>query len=220
MLEGILTPEQMTAFKAQRDEWRDATRPVNVWTQTPEGLQPHRLVLGLADESFSEIVRGDLKAGDSVVARARRDGAGSAAASESRGSRRGSACAMTGKAAEQPQPDGQPVLSCRDLTKTYVMGEQTLQVLRGVSFDVRPGEFVAVMGPSGSGKSTLLNLIGALDTPTSGALTIAGTDISDIGRRRSSPICATASSASCSSSSTFCGAPPRSITSSCRCCIP
>ena len=87
---------------------------------------------------------------------------------------------MMSPAEERPQPTAQPVVSCRDLTKTYVMGEQSLQVLRGVSFDVRPGEFVAVMGPSGSGKSTLLNLIGALDTPTSGALTIGGTDISGL----------------------------------------
>jgi HlyD family secretion protein len=77
VLEGILTPEQMTAFKAQRDEWRDNTRPANVWTQAPDGLQPHRLTLGLADESFSEVLRGDLKEGDSVVTRARRDGGGS-----------------------------------------------------------------------------------------------------------------------------------------------
>jgi len=87
---------------------------------------------------------------------------------------------MNSPAQDRPQPAGQPVVSCRDLTKTYVMGEQSLQVLRGVSFDVRPGEFVAVMGPSGSGKSTLLNLIGALDTPTSGTLTIGGTDISGL----------------------------------------
>ncbi len=81
------------------------------------------------------------------------------------------------QAADRPNPASQPVVSCRDLTKTYVMGEQSLQVLRGVSFDVWPGEFVAIMGPSGSGKSTLLNLIGALDTPTSGTLTIGGTDV-------------------------------------------
>ena len=81
------------------------------------------------------------------------------------------------QAADRPNPARQPVVSCRDLTKTYVMGEQSLQVLRGVSFDVWPGEFVAIMGPSGSGKSTLLNLIGALDTPTSGTLTIGGTDV-------------------------------------------
>jgi HlyD family secretion protein len=74
VLEGILTPEQMTAFKALRDEWRDSTRPANVWTQTPAGLQPHRLMLGLSDESFSEVLRGDLKEGDRVVTRARRNG--------------------------------------------------------------------------------------------------------------------------------------------------
>jgi ABC-type lipoprotein export system ATPase subunit len=73
-----------------------------------------------------------------------------------------------------------PVVACRDLTKTYTMGEHSLQVLNGVSFEVRPGEFIAIMGPSGSGKSTLLNLIGALDTPTTGKLTIGGTDISGL----------------------------------------
>jgi putative ABC transport system ATP-binding protein len=75
------------------------------------------------------------------------------------------------------KPTGEPVVSCRDIKKTYQMGEQSLQVLRGVSFDVRPGEFVAIMGPSGSGKSTLLNLIGALDTPSSGTMTIGGTPV-------------------------------------------
>src|SRR5688572_7973118 len=79
------------------------------------------------------------------------------------------------------EPAGKPVVSCRDLTKTYIMGEQKLQVLRGVSFDIMPGEFVAIMGPSGSGKSTLLNLIGALDSPTSGTLQIDGTDVSGLG---------------------------------------
>jgi putative ABC transport system ATP-binding protein len=75
----------------------------------------------------------------------------------------------------------QPVVSARDIRKTYQMGEQSLQVLQGVSFDVNPGEFVAVMGPSGSGKSTLLNLIGALDTPSSGTMTIAGTNVAGLG---------------------------------------
>jgi putative ABC transport system ATP-binding protein len=75
----------------------------------------------------------------------------------------------------------QPVVSARDIRKSYQMGEQSLQVLQGVSFDVNPGEFVAVMGPSGSGKSTLLNLIGALDTPSSGTMTIAGTNVAGLG---------------------------------------
>ena len=74
----------------------------------------------------------------------------------------------------------QAVVSCHDVRKTYAMGEQSLEVLKGVSFDIWPGEFVAIMGPSGSGKSTLLNLIGALDGPTSGALRIDGTDISNL----------------------------------------
>ncbi|MGF1621713.1 MAG: ABC transporter ATP-binding protein [Rhodomicrobiaceae bacterium] len=87
---------------------------------------------------------------------------------------------MSSKPAEASRRDAQPVVSCRDLTKTYSMGEHSIQVLRGVSFDVRPGEFVAIMGPSGSGKSTLLNLMGALDTPTTGSLSIGGTDVSGL----------------------------------------
>lgn len=72
------------------------------------------------------------------------------------------------------------LISARNLTKTYKMGEQTVHALREVSFEIMRGEFVAIMGPSGSGKSTLLNLLGALDTPTSGSLAIDGSDIAKL----------------------------------------
>jgi putative ABC transport system ATP-binding protein len=61
-----------------------------------------------------------------------------------------------------------PVFAARRLTKTYTMGEVTVQALRGVDFDLSAGEFVVLLGPSGSGKSTLLNILGGLDLPTSG----------------------------------------------------
>ncbi|MGB8694885.1 MAG: ABC transporter ATP-binding protein [Steroidobacteraceae bacterium] len=73
-----------------------------------------------------------------------------------------------------------PLISARDLVKTYTLGEQQVHALREVSFEVLPGEFLAIMGPSGSGKSTLMNLIGALDTPTAGVLAIDGAEISSM----------------------------------------
>ncbi len=62
----------------------------------------------------------------------------------------------------------------RDVHKSYVRGRQTVEVLHGLSLDIPKGDFVALMGPSGSGKTTLLNLIGGLDTPTSGEVVVGG----------------------------------------------
>lgn len=72
----------------------------------------------------------------------------------------------------------QTIISIRDLKKEYVMGTQKVYALRGVDFDIRRNEYVAIMGPSGSGKSTLMNIIGCLDTPTAGSYHLNGQDVS------------------------------------------
>lgn len=70
--------------------------------------------------------------------------------------------------------------SIRDLTKHYVLKSETVKALRGVSFDVPEGDYVAIMGPSGSGKSTLLNLLGCLDRPTGGSFVLGGDDVAQM----------------------------------------
>lgn len=72
------------------------------------------------------------------------------------------------------------VLEVHDLKKTYQLGSVPVHALRGVSFEVNAGEFVSVLGPSGSGKSTLLNMIGALDRPSEGTLSIRGTEVGSL----------------------------------------
>ena len=77
----------------------------------------------------------------------------------------------------------QPVLVARDLTKDYPMYEETVHALRGVSLEIQPGEYVVIAGPSGSGKSTLLQLLGGIDTPSSGTVEILGTVLQSLSDR-------------------------------------
>jgi len=82
--------------------------------------------------------------------------------------------------AEQHSASAQALVQCSGLCKDYVMGDNVIHALVDVDTGIEAGEFVAIMGPSGSGKSTFMNLVGALDTPTRGMLTIAGRDIGQL----------------------------------------
>ena len=76
------------------------------------------------------------------------------------------------------------LISARGLSKTYSRGGEQIQVLQALNLDVEAGEFIAFMGPSGSGKTTLLNLLGGLDVPSAGSITVAGDEITHMSRSR------------------------------------
>ncbi len=76
-----------------------------------------------------------------------------------------------------------PLVRTMALTKTYTLGKNVVRALHGVDFHLAEGRFIAVVGPSGSGKSTFLNLVGGLDTPTSGTIEVAGSLISEMGKK-------------------------------------
>jgi len=72
------------------------------------------------------------------------------------------------------------VIEVKNITKHYLLGTQTVEALRGVSFGIKQGEFIAIMGPSGSGKSTLMNIIGCLDSPTNGTYHLNNKEVSTL----------------------------------------
>jgi putative ABC transport system ATP-binding protein len=75
-----------------------------------------------------------------------------------------------------------PIIELTNIKRQFIVGEETVHALRGVSFSIKEGEFVTIMGTSGSGKSTLLNLLGCLDTPTSGEYLLDGVKVRDMGK--------------------------------------
>ncbi len=83
-----------------------------------------------------------------------------------------------------PQEKQAPIIELQAVTKVYGHGQASMKALRGIDLAIAPGEFVAVMGPSGSGKSTCMNIIGCLDTPTSGRYLFQGVDVGSLTRNQ------------------------------------
>jgi len=79
-----------------------------------------------------------------------------------------------------PKQSKMPILELQNVGKAYQIDSQKLEVLRGINLEIKKGEFIAIMGPSGSGKSTLMNIIGCLDTPTSGKVIFENRDVSQL----------------------------------------
>lgn len=73
-----------------------------------------------------------------------------------------------------------PLINIKDIKRNFVLGDEIVYVLKGIDLEINKGEYVALMGPSGSGKSTLMNLLGCLDTPTSGTYILNGKDVSQM----------------------------------------
>jgi putative ABC transport system ATP-binding protein len=87
-------------------------------------------------------------------------------------------------AASDPSPGTAPLIELTGVTKTYGHGQAAFQALQGVDLEICRGDFVAIMGPSGSGKSTVMNILGCLDTPTSGSYRFEGVRVEQLSRRQ------------------------------------
>ncbi len=173
-----------------------------VWKLLPDKtLEPVQVGLGVTDFTFTAMTKGNLKPSDDLVigqsvnkttTAQNRSPVGGPGGRRPRASRADSNFTRDtqyhGRANPTPRwnpnqsAKAEPVIRLENVYKTYDLGEIQVQALRGVSLEVREGEFVAVMGPSGSGKSTVMNILGCLDRPTKGRYFLDGVDVSGMSK--------------------------------------
>ena len=157
VLRAVLTPERYKKYEELQRSRPTSPRSGTIWIYDGGRLVPHHVRLGLVGRQCH---------GSHRRARAWRS--------------RRAACPRARAMTQAPAPSPPPQIVARDLVKTYRMGDSVIGALQGIDVEVARGEYLAVTGHSGSGKSTFMNLVGALDTPTSGSLQIEGRELSGL----------------------------------------
>ena len=150
----------------QKPAQQKQTDNAAVWKVEGQGIVRVPVKAGATDGTMTQVLEGNLVPGSYVATDIMR------------------AEVMNAQVNEMEWESKQPLIELKEITKVYGKGQAALRRLRGIDLSIYEGDFVAVMGPSGCGKSTCMNLLGCLDTPTSGQYLFRGIDIGNLSRNQ------------------------------------